>query len=351
MQLYNSVPQRIMIRAAQDMLEHAQSVSVLGDFGTMREHPTRNTDTIVWRRVLPFGASTTGVVIEGSNRYQLTPQINPADFKLSEAQTPGANGIKYQDVSATLENFGILYKFSSRVELLYEDDVVQDMVKQAGETLSEVLELVRYGVVKAGSTVVYSNGLSRAAVNTRISLPAIRKAIRTLATNRARRVTQILAPSVNYETRAVEAGYIGFVHTDVVADIREIPGFVKVAEYGSRKPLHDHEVGSVEDVRFVASPLFNPYLAAGAAVSTSGMLSRGAANVDVYPTVIMAADYWGQIALRGKSAIKPTILPASTQSHANPMGTFGYVGANTWFAAVRLNDAYAVRIEHGVSAL
>lgn len=351
MQTYTSVPQRVAIRAAQDMLEYAQTVSVLGDFGTMREHPTRSTDTIVWRRVLPFGASATGTVIEGSARYMQTPAINPADFKLSEGQTPGAYGIRYQDVQATLENYGILYKFTSRLELLYEDDVVQDMVKQAGETLSEILELVRYGVVKAGSTVVYSNGLSRAAVNTAISLNAIRKACRTLASNRARRVTSLLAPGVQYATRSVEAGYIAFIHTDAIADVRNLAGFTRVADYGTRKPLHDMEIGSVEDVRFVASPLFNPYLASGAAVASSGMLSRGAANVDVYPTVVMAADYWGQIALRGKSAIKPTILPAQQVSHANPMGTFGYVGGNTWFTCVRLNEAWAVRIEHGVSAL
>jgi hypothetical protein len=30
---------------------------------------------------------------------------------------------------------------------------------------------------------------------------------------------------------------------------------------------------------------------------------------------------------------------------------FGYVGASTWFAAVRLNEAWMVRIEAGVSAL
>ena len=35
----------------------------------------------------------------------------------------------------------------------------------------------------------------------------------------------------------------------------------------------------------------------------------------------------------------------------NPIRQFGYVGASTWFATVRLNDAWMARIEAGVTAL
>jgi hypothetical protein len=45
---------------------------------------------------------------------------------------------------------------------MYEDDIPAEMVKLTGETMAEVLELVRYGVLKAGSTVIYANSTSRA---------------------------------------------------------------------------------------------------------------------------------------------------------------------------------------------
>ena len=51
------------------------------------------------------------------------------------------------------------------------------------------------------------------------------------------------------------------------------------------------------------------------------------------------------------SAIKPVVLKSTQVSHANPLGQFGYVGASTWFATVRLNDAFMARIEAGVTAL
>jgi N4-gp56 family major capsid protein len=92
------------------------------------------------------------------------------------------------------------------------------------------------------------------------------------------------------------------------------------------------------------------FAAAGSA-TLNGMLSVGAANVDVYPFIIIGEDAWGQVALKGMSAIKPVVLKASQTNHANPLGQFGYVGASTWFATVRLNDAFMARIEAGVTAL
>jgi len=347
---YSTVASRNLIRAAQGMLEHAQPITVLGDFGTQREMPQNSTDTLVFRRTLPFGASATGSTIEGSSRYVGTPQIAANNFVLAEGATPNANTISFQDVSVTLQQYGVLFKYSSKVEQLYEDDIPGEMVKLTGETLAEVMELVRYGVLKAGSTVIYGNGSSRSAVNTAISLNALRKAARTLQSNRARRVTSRLAPGVNFGTRAVQPAYVVFVHTDAVSDIRNLPGFTKVEEYGQFKPIHDREVGACEDFRFISSPLLSSFAAAGSS-TLNGMLSVGGSNVDVYPFLIIGEDAWGQVALKGMSAIKPVVLKASQTNHANPLGQFGFVGASTWFATVRLNDAFMARIECGVTAL
>ena len=350
-QNYSTVASRNLIRAAQGMLEHAQPITVLGDFGTQREMPQNSTDTLVFRRTLPFGASVTGTTIEGSSRYVGTPDITASNFVLAEGVTPNANTISFQDVSVQLQQYGILFKYSSKVEQLYEDDIPGEMVKLTGETLAEVMEMVRYGVLKAGSTVIYTNGSSRAAVNTAISLNSLRKAARTLESNRSRRVTSRLAPGVNFGTRAVQPAYIVFVHTDAVSDIRNLSGFTRVEEYGSFKPIHDREIGACEDFRFISSPLLKPFLASGAVVGQSGMLSVGGVNIDVYPFIIIGEDAWGQVALKGMSAIKPVVLKASQTNHANPLGQFGFVGASTWFATVRLNDAFMARIEAGVTAL
>jgi N4-gp56 family major capsid protein len=332
------------------MLAHAQPITVLGDFGTQREMPQNATDTLVFRRTLPFAASAAGTTIESSARYVGTPVVSAASFVLGEGATPNANSISFQDVTVQLQQYGLLFKYSSKVELLYEDDIPGEMVKLTGETMAEVLELVRYGVLKAGSTVLYANGSSRAAVNTPISLNALRRAARTLESNRAKRISSRLAPGVNFATRAVQPAFIVFVHTDAVSDIRNLPNFTKVEEYGQFKPLHDNEIGACEDYRFIKSPLLASFAASGSS-TLNGSLSVGGSSVDVYPFIIIGEDAWGQVALKGMNALKPVVLKASQVNHANPLGQFGYVGASTWFATVRLNEAWMARLECAVTAL
>ena len=354
-QQYGTAPSRNLIRAAMGMLEHAEPITVLGDFGTQRELSMNATDTIVFRRTLPFGATTAGLAIENTTRYVGTPGgatgLNYSDFILAEGSTPNSNTITFQDITVTLQQFGILFKFSSKVEQLYEDDVPMEMQKLVGETLAEVLELVRYGTLKVGSSVVYAGGVaSRANVNSVISINALRKVARSLEANRAKRITSRVAPGPNFATRAVQPTFLVFVHTDAMADVRNLPGFTRVEDYGSFKPIHDREIGACEDFRFITSPLLRPFLAGGSG-TLNGCLSQAGAAVDVYPFLCLGEDAWGQVALKGMASIKPIVLKASQTNHANPLGQFGYVGAQTYFAAARLNEAWLVRLEAGVTAL
>lgn len=339
MQGYSTAPSRNLIRAEQQMLNHAEPIIVLGNFGTQKDQPLNKTDTVVFRRLNPFNMQANGI-----------PGITAQNFVLAEGTTPNSNTITYTDVSVTLQQYGVLFKFTSKTEMMYEDDIPSDMAQLTGETLAEVTELIRYGTVKAGTNVLYSNGASRAAVNTVIGLNRLRLAVRTLESNRAKMNTQKLSSGVNYGTSAVEPGYIVFIHTDCESDVRNLPGFIKSVEYASGKMVHEREIGSVEKFRFVTSPLLAPFLAAGSA-TLNGCYSVGAANVDVYPMILMAQDAWGSVALKGMGAVKPTILKASEKNHANPLGQFGYVGASFWTASVRLNENWMIRIEVGVTAL
>lgn len=342
-QQYSTVASRNLIRAEMKMLKHAEPIQVLGKFGAQKQQPLRKTDTIVFRRLKPFNATSAEV-----------PNITAANFVTSEGVTPTANTISYTDVTVTLQQYAVLSKFSSKSELMYEDDIPEDMAIQTGETLAEVAELVCYGQIKAGTTVGYANGSTRAGVASAVSLNALRQAARTLESNRARRVTQAIRPGPDFGTSSVEPAYIVFHHTDCNADVRDLPGFTRVENYGSAvKKVHPREIGACEEFRFVTSPLFSPYAASGAAVGSTGMYAADDTNIDVYPMVIAAQDSWGHISLKGHgySGISPTIIPSSIKNHANPSGMFGYVGADFWYNAVRLNENWMYRLEVAVTDL
>jgi N4-gp56 family major capsid protein len=341
-QTYSLVPSRNLIRAELKMLKHAESYQVLGSFGMQEEQPLRSTDTVVFRRLDPYNMAANGI-----------PQITAANFLLAEGAIPPATTISYTDVSVTLRQYAVLFKLTSKAALMYEDDIPGDMQKLTGETLGEVCELVAYGEFRAGTTVVYSNGSSRAAVNTAISLPILRQCTRTLETNRGKKVTTSIKPGPNFATQGVEPAFIVFCHTDLASDIRDLPHFTARINYGTAiKPVHEREFGACEEFRFVSSSLLTPFLAAGSAV-LNGMSSAGGANVDVYPSLIIAEECWGHVSLKGhgKTSISPTYLPPSQKSHANPSGTFGYVGADFWYAACRANENWFVRLESGASDL
>ena len=343
MQTYSLVPSRNLIMAEREMLKHAMPIKVLSTFGMQKQIPQNKTDTVVFRRALPIDAGSNGA-----------PNITASNYLLQEGVTPGSRTITYQDVQVTLQQYGVLMKLSRKAEAMYEDDIPADMVKLVGEHMASLEELIAYGVVRGGTNVVYANGSARTSVNTAITLNKLRQAARQLESAFAQLVTEKLAASVNYGTSAIEPGYLVFIHTDMEADFRNLTGFVPVARYGQQKPVHEREIGTIERFRIITSPYFKPFLSAGGSITAGTFLSNGGTSgttADVYPTMVVAQEAWGQVALKGMGAIEPIYLPAKQITHANPMGQFGYVGANFYKNAVRLNENWMVRIESACSAL
>jgi len=343
MQTYSLVPSRNLIMAEREMLKHAMPIKVLSTFGSQKQIPQNKTDTVVFRRALPLDAGSNGA-----------PSITASNYLLQEGVTPGARTIAYQDVQVTVQQYGVLMKLSSKAESMYEDDIPGDMVKLVGEHMASIEELISYGVVRGGTNVVYANGSARTSVNTGITLNKLRQAARQLEAAHAQLVTEKLASSVNFGTTAVEPGYLVFIHTDMEADFRNLTNFVPVARYGQQKPVHEREVGTVERFRIITSPYFKPFLAGGGTITAGTFLSNGGTSgttADVYPIMVVAQEAWGQVALKGMGAIQPIYLPAKQITHANPMGQFGYVGANFYKNAVRLNENWMVRVESACSAL
>jgi N4-gp56 family major capsid protein len=343
MQTYNLVPSRNLIMAEREMLKRAEPIKVLSSFGMQKQVPQNKTDTVVFRRALPLDAAANGA-----------PVVNSGDYILQEGTTPAARTIQYQDVTTTLQQYGVLMKLSSKAAYLYEDDIPGDMTKIVGEHMGSIEEMIAYGVVRGGTNVVYANGSARTSVNTAVTLNKLRQAARVIEAAHGKRVTEKLAAGPNFGTAAVHPAYLVFIHTDMEADVRNLVGFTPVVEYGTQKPAHEREIGAVEQFRFITSPYFRPFLLGGGTVTAGAFLSNGGTagvTADVYPLIVVAQDAWGQVALKGMGACDVTYLAPNQKTHANPLGMFGYVGCQFWKTAVRLNEFWMVRIESACSGL
>jgi len=328
--LYGDISQRTAAWAATEMLEHARPIIVLSDYGQSKPMPKNKAEQVKFRRPVPYVVSTT----------QLTEGVTPSSHKTS-----------YVDVPATMGQYGDLAEITDRVNDLSEDPVLKDMSVLSGEQAAETIEMVTWGVIKAGTNVVYSTPADtvRTDVDAAINLDQQRTAVRFLNAQRGKRITSKMSSSVQYGTEAVDAAYLCFGHTDCEQDIRDMTGFTPTEKYGSIKAL-PYECGKVENVRYILTPLLEPFADSGAAVGATGLKTSGTL-VDVYPLVMIAKEAYGLVPLRGAGAIHPTVLNPGTVSKSDPLGQRGYVGWKTWFVAVILNQAWMVRLEAGVSAL
>ena len=344
MQTYPGTTSRIG-KLKGEILRHAIPREVLGITGNNKEMPRNASDTIVFRRWLPFGGVDNQWITAGN------VDTFASSHQTAEGVTPSGDTLSPVDVSASLVQYAVLYSVSDRTFDLHEDDVPAEMKKQTGERVGLIREMVRYGALKGATNKYFAGGSSRSTVSASLSLNLIRKVAKGLLANHADQITQILSPSPNYKTSSVEAGFLVFCSTDMEPAIRDLPGFTKVADYGNRKPISPEELGSVERYRFITSPELAGYADAGAAVGSTGMFSTTGANIDVYPIIVVAEDAWGQVALRGTKSLDVTWLPPSTKDKNDPLGQRGYVGAKFYHVAVVLNQGWMAVIESGTPNL
>lgn len=343
-QNYSSVTPRIA-RMKGRILKFVQPTEVLSIAGTHEEIPRNMSDTIVFRRWLPFGG-VDNQWITGSNVDTFS-----SGHVLAEGVTPSADTLTATDITATLVNYGVLYSVSNKTVDTYEDDVPEPMKKQTGMRIGLIKEMNRYGAVKAGTNTFFAGGTSRGTVDESLSINLLRKVTRSLMANHAEMVTQTLAPSPNYATRAVEPAWLVFCSTDMEADIRDLPGFTNVVDYGTRKPVSDYEIGSVERYRFILSPELAAYIDSGAAVGSTGLYSTTGTLIDVYPVLVMSQEAYGSVGLRGDMAMDVTWLPPKTKDKNDPLGQRGYIGAQFYDVAVILNQGHMAVIEAGAASL
>lgn len=328
-----------------DILKHAIPVEVLGICGMNKPMPKNNSAVTVFRRWLPPGG-VDNIWINSGNM-----QTFADSYETVEGQTPSAKTMTATDITVTLKQYSVLYAVTDKTVDLYEDDVPMEMKQQTGETMGLIREMVRYGELRGATNVYYAGGTTRATVDEAISLNLLRKVTKSLLNNHAKRITKVLASSPNYGTQAVEAGFLVFCSTDLESTIRDLPGFTNVVDYGSKQPINENEIGSVERFRFILSPELAGYADSGAAIGSTGLYSTTGTNIDVYPLIVCGEDAWGQVALRGANSIDPTWQPPGQKDKSDPLGQRGYIGAKAYHAAVILNQGFMALIEAGADDL
>lgn len=305
---------------AAAMLRHAEPQIVAGRFGRNYPLPRNKANNQIFRRRVPFTVDATTALVG------------------TEGDTPTAHTFDYEDVPVTLAQYADLVEISDVVADLSEDDAMRDATVLSGEHLGGTMEAICLGELSGATNVFFSNGAAKTDVNTIVSKDAMRNVIRTIKGAKGDPVTRMLGATTGIGTVPIEPAYICFIHTSAESDLRDMAGFVSVAEYGTRSQAHELEIGSIENTRFIVSADMIYEANGGAVGGTSVVEDSGGSGADIVPWIFIAQDAYGHCPVQGRDSMTVSVVPVSQTDKNDPLGQRGYVGWKRHYAAVRLNE-------------
>ena len=274
-----------------------------------------------------------------------------ATTPLVEGVTPSGSRLANQDYTVTLAQYGDYVTITDVIEDTHTDPVLAQATDILGEQAAVTVETLRFNVLKAGTNVYRGNAVAnRTDIITKIALADQRRVTTGLNRQNARKITQVVASSADFNTKSVEASYMAVCHPDLETDIRSMTGFKAVADYGPHTTPFEGEIGSVEQVRYLTSTVIAPWAdAGGTAVTNSLRYTTANTACDVYPILFFGRDAFGIVPLKGKSSMTPMVVNPKP-APGDPLAQRGTVGWKLWTSTVILQEAFMARLEVGATA-
>ena len=302
----------------RNLLVRAVSNFVHTRWAQVRDIPRNAGETIKFRRYGNLSAATTA---------------------LTEGITPAGSDLSKTDITATPLQYGDFLVITDKLLFTTLDPFLTEASEVLGDQAGDTLDQLTRDVMVAGSTVQYaSTATQRSEVTAAMKLTAaeVREAVMTLQDNKAKPIMRMIDPNDSYNTVPLGACYIGIISPKTLRDLKDDTAFIPVQKYPNKSDVMEGEKGAVDEVRFVMTP--NAKVFSG----------EGAGSVDVHATMIIARDFYGISRISGE-AMRNIIKPLGSAGTSDPLEQRATSGWKANFVAKRLNEAFAVRVEHGVN--
>lgn len=378
------------------MLEWAKAQLVYAQFGQKRPIPRNNGKQVEFRR------------------WTLFPP-DKVTQKLTEGVTPSSQSLGQTKVEAEIAQYGAYVEISDLLDLTAYDPVINDSAELLGEQLGIVVDNVTRDAMIADASDQYAGGAANqnsVAATSYLTVDEIRKAVRTLKNNKARRFSGngrsghfvcIVDPYATYDLQSdslwqdvskysnaeqIYSGEIGrlfgvvFVETtEGKIDAQSVLNAVNAntsssATFVLKNDPTDAEVaylstggnkimiGSTE-YTLAASGSYTPAtktvkLSAAASLTANAIvysLDCGAvdastkAGVTLHNSLIFGADAYGIIDVAGSGVLQTIIKPRGSAGTADPLDQRSTVGGKVMgYTAKVLNSLWIINIHHAAHA-
>lgn len=284
-------------------LARAEYEYIFNQGAQMRDMPANEGKVVYFTRHTPLATATTA----------LTEGVNPSEVNLTATT-----------VSATLAEYGNTVRISRFLALTSIDANNKEKIEVVGQNMGETLDELTRNELFTGATVQFAGGkaaLTAVAASDVLSVNEIRKAVRTLKKNKARRYQDPVAP------------WLGKIGPDTSYDLTADTTFINADIYDNQaEKLYNGEIGKILGVRFLESP----------------NQRSEASTVTVFSNFIHGSDAFGCINLTGDGP-QLYIIPHTNIDSGNPAGRFSLVSWAANYVCKTLNSAWLINVKTGAT--
>ena len=306
----NNFYDRTLLRKAIPLFVHTK-------WAQIRDIPRNNTSTIKFRKYTLLTAATT---------------------PLTEGVTPTGSQLAMADITADVEQYGDYVTLTDKLLFTTLDPILTETAQLLGIQYADTIDQLTRDILAAGTTIQYvSTSGSRGGITAamKITKAEVQEAVKTLKNNITRKVTSQVDPSNGFNTSPLPACFIGICSPSTTYDLKNIPGFIRVEEYGQKKAM-EGEVGTLDEVRFIET------------TNAKVFTGLGSGGIDVHATLILGSDAYGISRISGE-AVKNIVKALGSGGSADPLDQRQTSGWKATFVAKRLNEAWMLRFEHAVT--
>lgn len=259
--------------------------------------------------------------------------------------------LKKVTMDTQLARYGEMLDYTDEVELFSEDSMQVRYREELGELANSRHEDLLQRDMLATPTVVYGGDATSMAeidADSKVSYDLIRKGVRKLVRNRAKKNTTVVNGDVKIDTRTIAKAYYAIIGANVKGDLETITrgsgsteeyAYIPAHKYASAATLADGEVGAMHEVRFIESEAAVVYPGVGAdATSNPEGLSATGNQFDAFPILFPTEGSFATVGLKGKGKIKFNSKSPEKVENSNPYGTTGFFSYNFFYAGIILQE-------------
>ena len=357
----------------------ANRVNVYAQWADRRSMPTKMGKTFkisrfehMYDRAFDNGDFAAKGYMTGRTADEVSTSLTNA--QLGEGATDvNKRTLKKVTYETSFARYGEMIDYTDEVEIFSEDYIQTRYREELGELANSRNEdLVQLDMLST-ATVIYAGAATSmgtigngVAVNGsedaehRISYDLIRKSVRKLVRNRAKKNTKVITGATKIGTSPIAKAFYSIIGADVKADLEtQTRGasyekefvYVPAHKYAGAASLAEGEVGAMHEVRFIESESAVTYAQSGADVPTSyvGALSYTGtigtdAKFDVYPVLFPTEGSFATVGLKGHEKIKFNSKSPAQIDSGNTYGTAGFFSYSLWYAGIILKEETLLKV-------